>query len=232
MTPLAFPETESGVGRVAFDIERVDLVSPELSGRQGGVQAGWPLWMARYEIERSDPVSGELWRAFMDRLRGRQRSFFAIDPTRLFPRNYPGGFAALNRAGGGAFNGNALAWSQNIDVDGNATLGLTGLPAGFVMNVGDLVGFKWDAAGAPAASYGRRTMARVVTAANASGAGGASIMVEPPVDTSVVPAGALAHLDRACCVMRQISDKSELGAIGTGGSMAGGTITAVQDMRA
>lgn len=231
MTPLAFPETESGVARVKFDIERVDFASPEASGRQGGVQAGWPLWAARYEIDRSDPVSGDLWHVFLDRLRGRQRLFFAPDPTRLFPKAYGNGFGGMVRAGGGAFDGSALAWSQNIDADGNALLGLTGLPAGLVLNPRDIIGFKWDASGAAAGSYGRRTMARVVTAANASGGGGVTVTVEPPIDTRVVPIGAVAHLDRPCCIMRQIPDKTELGAIGSGGSMGGGTIVAIQDLR-
>ena len=231
MTPIPFPETESGVARLKFDIERVDLASPEASGRQGGVQAGWPLWSASFDIDRSDPVSGDLWRAFLDRLRGRQRLFFAINPARLYPRAYPVGFGGMTRAGGGAFDGSALGWAQNIDADGNAMLGLTGLPAGLVLNPGDLIGFKWDAAGAPAASYGRRTMARVVLPTNASGGGAATAMVEPPIDTLVVPPTAVAHLDRACCTMRLVPDKSQLGPTASGGSFGGGTIFAIQDLR-
>ena len=231
MTPLQFPEPESGVARVRFEIERIDYASPEASGRQGGVQAGWPLWLARYEIDRSDPVSGDIWNTFVDRLRGRQRLFFATNPARLFPRAYPGGFTGMLRGSGGNFDGNALAWSQNIDADGNAAFAMTGLPAGMVLSVGDLIGFKWDAAGAVAGSFGRRTMARVVTQAVASGAGAVTVMAEPPVDALVVPATAKAHLDRACCVMRIIPDKTDLGATGAGGALAGGTIIAAQDLR-
>lgn len=231
MTPLAFPETESGVARVGFSIERVDLASPEASGRQGGVQAGWPLWSAMFEIDRSDPVSGDLWRAFFDRLRGRQRLFFAINPARLYPRAYPVGFGGLVRAGGGAFDGSALSWAQNIDADGNALIALTGLPAGLVLNPGDLIGFKWDAAGAAVSSYGRRTMVRVVTPTAASGGGAVTVMAEPPLDTFVVPPGAIAHLDRACCIMRLVPDKSQLGPTASGGSLGGGSIFAIQDLR-
>jgi hypothetical protein len=229
--PLAFPVTESGVSRVRFDIERVDYASPEASGRQGGVQAGWPLWSAMYDIDRCDADSADLWAAFISRLRGRQRLFFAGDPTRGFPKSRPSGFAGLNRAGGGAFPGTALGWSQAIDADGNALIGLTGLPAGLVLSPRDLIGFKWDGAGDPAASYGRRTMARVVVAATASAGGAVTVMCEPPLDPLVVPAGAIAHLDQPCCTMRLVPDKSDLGPIGTGNAGAGGTITAMQDLR-
>lgn len=229
MTPLQFPNAEGGVARVRFDIERIDYAAPEASGRQGGVQAGWPLWLARYEIDRSDLVSGDVWNAFVDRLRGRQRVFFGMNPARLFPRLYPSGFAGMTRASGGAFDGNALAWSQNIDADGNASFGLTGLPAGLILSVGDIIGFKWDAAGAALGSFGRRTMARVVTQSAASGAGAITVMAEPPIDTLVVPAGAKAHLDRPCCLLRIIPDQTDLGA--TGAAFSGGTIIAAQDLR-
>ncbi len=232
MIPLAFPDTGCGVARVRFDIERVDFASPEASGRQGGVQAGWPLWSAVFDIERSDADSVDLWAAFLSRLRGRQRQFFAGDPTRAFPKSAPGGFAGMNRAGGGAFPGSALAWSQTIDADGNALIGLTGLPALFAFAPRDFIGFKWDAAGAVAGTYERRTLGRVVLAATASAGGAATVMIEPPLDPLVVPAGAIAHLDRPCCVMRQVPEKTDLGPVGTGSAGGAGTITAIQDLRA
>ncbi len=228
---LSFPDTPSGVARVHFEIERVDYGAPEASGRQGGVQAGWPLWMATFELDRIDPVSGDLWKAFMARLRGRIRRFYAGDTTRMFPRRAANGFAGMVRAGGGAFNGSALGWAQNIDADGNAIVALTGLPANFALEAGDLIGWKWDAAGAPAASYERRTMARVVAPAVASGGGAASVMIEPPLDTRVVPVGAVAHLDRPMCVMQQVPEKTSLGSTGAGSALSGGALTCIQDLR-
>ena len=233
MTPLAFPDAPSGVAAMRFEIERVDLASPEANGRQGGVQAGWPLWTASYEIGRSDPDSADLWHVFHDRLRGRQRVFLAHDTTRPFPKAAAMGFAGMVRAGGSiAFTGSALAWSQNIDGDGNARIAMTGLPANFKLSERDLIGFKWDAAGAPAGSYYRRAMVRVVAAANASAAGAITVMVEPPLDIRVVPANAIAHLDRPACLMRMIPDKTDLSPIGAGGGFSGGTIFAGQDLRA
>jgi hypothetical protein len=231
MMVLDFPDTPAGVTRVSMEPERVDYAAPEASGRQGGVQAGWPLWVATWEIGRVDAASADMWRAFVARLRGRIRPFYGADITRLYPRATPNGFAGMNRAGGGAFTGGALAWAQTIDGDGNALLALTGLPAGLSLALGDYIGFKWDGAGDAAGSYRRRTMARVVSPATASGAGAITVIAEPPLDTRVVPAGAIAHLDRPCCVMRQITDKTKLGSIGGGGSLSGATIVAGQDLR-
>lgn len=232
MNPLPFPETPSGIARILLDIERVDFAAPEASGRQGGVQAGWPLWTGILEIDRVDPDSADLFRAFLDRLRGRQRTFLVYNTARPYTKAKPGGFAGMTKAGGGAFTGSATTWSQTVDADGNATFNLTGLPANFELNAGDMLGFKWDAAGATAGSYGRRTMARVCSAASASAGGVVSVMAEPPIDPLVVPAGAIAHFDMASFVARQIPEKTNLGPIGGGGAMGGGTITVIQDLRA
>lgn len=229
MTPIELPDTPSGIARVRFEIERVDFAAPEAGGRQGGVQAGWPLWRATYELDRSDPNSADLWQAFFDRLRGRMRRFYAGDPTRRFPRSAPNGFAGLLRYTGGAFDGSASTWSQAINSDGDALITLDGLPLGFALAPGDWIGWKWTTTGLPLGTFDKRTMARVVQAA----AGGSlTVMVEPPVDTRVVPAGAIAHLDRPQCVMQLVPEQSSLGPIGAGGAVANGRIMAIQDLRA
>lgn len=229
---LDLPETPSGIARVSFEIERVDYAAPEASGRQGGVQAGWPLWSAAFEIERSDPDSADQWRAFFARLRGRIRRFYAGDILRRFPAGFPAGFAGLVRAGGGAFDGSATSWDQAITADGDAQITVTGLPANFPIALGDYIGFKWDAAGAPLNSYERRTMARAVLPAVASGLGTAVVTVEPPVNTLVVPPAAVAHFDNPLCVMQLIPENSSLGPIGHGRALGGGAIAAIQDLRA
>lgn len=222
---------DAPIARVSFEPQRIDFAAPEASGRQGGVQAGWPLWGARFELDRSDPDSGDLWRAFLARLRGRIRRFYAWDITRPFPLAYRGGFAGLNRAGGGAFDGSATSWSQSIDANGEARITLNGLPAGLQISTGDYVGLRWDAAGAGAGNMMRRTMARAVLPATATGAGQALVTVEPPLDTALVPAGAIAHLDNPRCVMQLVPEDSNLGPISTGRALGGGTIVAIQDLR-
>ena len=228
---LTLPETPSGIARVTFEIERVDFAAPQAGGRQGGVQAGWPLWAARFELDRSDPESADLWRAFFARLRGRIRRFYSWDVTRPFPAKYRGGFAGMTRAPGGAFDGSALGWSQTILAGGDARIALTGLPAGLEIGVGDYIGFKWNAAGAAAGTFERRTVARAVLPSTAGGGGVAQVIVEPPINPLVVPAGAVAHLDNPRCVMQLVPDESELGPIGVGAALGGGAIVAIQDLR-
>ncbi|MEM6265889.1 MAG: hypothetical protein AAF707_00060 [Pseudomonadota bacterium] len=224
---LALPETDSGINRVRLQVERVDYAAPEASGRQGGVQAGWPLWSARFEMDRIDPVSADQWCAFVDRLRGRINRFYSYDPTRTFPLAYPSGFAAF-----AGFAGAAASWSQAIQADGSAELTLTGLPVGLALGLGDYVGFKWDASGAAAGSYERRTMARNVGgAAVASSAGEMTVTIEPPVNTALVPASSIAHLDRPQCVMQQVPEETELGPTVEAGIMSGATIVGIQDLR-
>lgn len=231
MIILPLPETPSGIARVTLDIERVDFAAPEASGRQGGVQAGFPVWAARLELDRIDPVSADLWTAFIDRLRGRLRRFYCGEPSRSRPVAHAFGMTSLTRAGGGAFDGTAASWSQTVDDDDDATLHLTGLPAGFVLTPRDLIGFKWDAEGAAAGTFARRTLARCVTSAVANESGEVSVIAEPPLDTELVPEGAIAHFDDPLCVMQQVPEETELAPIGAAGTMSSGTIVGVQDLR-
>lgn len=226
------PITLSGITRVSFEPQRIDYGAPQASGKQGGVQAGWPLWGARFEIDRSDPEACDLWRAFIARLRGRIRRFYGYDPTRRRPLAHRFDLLTLTRAGGGAFDGSATSWSQSIDSDGEASVTLNGLPAGLQLSIGDYIGFKWDAEGAVSGSYERRTMARAVLPATANASGVAVVRVEPPVNASVFPPGVVAHLDNPVCVMQLVPEQTELGPVVEAGVLSGATITAIQDLRA
>jgi hypothetical protein len=149
------------------------------------------------------------------------------------PRLYRFGFAGLVRAGTSTpFTGTATSWSHAVDANGDGRITLNGLPAGFQVSVGDLIGLRWDAAGQGAGNMMRRTMARAVLPATATSAGQALVTIEPPIDTALVPAGAIAHFDNPACVMRMMPEESQLGPIGAGGILSGGAITAIQDLRA
>lgn len=229
---LLYPDVPEGEASVEFDIQRNDFAAPEAGGRQGGVQSGWPLWIARFELNRADEDGGDLWRAFFRRMRGRIRRFYAYDPLREYPKAYRSGFSGLSRAGGGGFDGSATSWSQSIDSDGDALITLNGLPSGFAIAEGDYIGFKWDADGAAAGSYERRTIAAAVLPATASGSGQMQVTAEPPLDPRVVPAGAIAHFDRPSCVMQLVPEESRVGPTGIGRQFTGGGIVALQDLKA
>lgn len=232
MSPIDMPAAPSGIARVRFDIDRVDFAAPEAAGRQGGVQAGWPLWSALFELDASDPVSAELWQAFIDRMKGRLGRFMGRDPSRPFPRAYPGGFGGMVRAGGGAFNGAAASWAQHSGgANGYPYVTFTGLPAYLKLNLGDYVGLKWDRAGDPAGSYLGRTMMRINADPPVYGDGSGYFYADPPIDTRVVPPGAILHFDLPCCVMQLVPEKSSLAPVGRGGAISGGSIVAIQDLR-
>lgn len=225
------PQTLSGIAQVSFEPERIDYGAPQASGKQGGVQAGWPLWATRFDIDKSDPASADILRAFFARMRGRIRRFYGYDTTRTRPLAHRFDLLTLTRAGGGAFDGSATSWSQAIDSDDDATVTLNGLPAGLQLSIGDYIGFKWDAEGAEEGSYERRALTRVVVAATANASGVAAPVCEPPLNPDVVPEGAIAYLDNPTCVMQLVPEQSQLGPIVGPGVLSGATIIAVQDLQ-
>ncbi|WP_370189240.1 hypothetical protein [Qipengyuania sp.] len=215
-----------------FEIDRNDALAPERGGRLGSVSLGEPLWHAKYELSRSMSLDlSDEWRAFAARLRGPQRVLVGQDRTRRYPRNYPDGFAKATRVAGTPFDGAAASWSQAINSDLEATLTLNDLPAGLRLERGDYVGFRWDAAGSPAGTHDRLAMVRLVSPAMANAAGTLDALVEMPVPTLVVPAGAEAHLDNPACLMKVVQGGVKLGDIDTLGTLTGGTIEAMQDLR-
>lgn len=221
--PRVMPLTGYAAGH-QFELERFDHAAPEDSGRIGGITSAPPKWMAVWPLSQSMSMAmSDEWRAWVASLRGQQRMFMGVDVARRFPAAYPAGFYGLTRAGGGAFDGSALSWSQSIDGAGNAVLSLTGLPAGFAMGWGDYIGWHWTAGT-------RRALVRTVEPGVADGSGAISLTIEPPVDMRCVPPGATAHLNNPCCIMKLVKDKTELGGLDRMGRIKGGTITGAQVM--
>lgn len=217
--PAARAMPPAGPRAQMFEPDRVDYASPETGGQVGAIAAGFPVWRAMWTLGRLGEARSDEWRAWVASQRGAGRLFLGRDYARTFPRAYPAGFAGLMRAGGGAFNGAATSWGQSIDAEGTATITLGGLPAALALAVGDYLGFKWG--------DGRRAMVRAVQPAVASGSGVLAVAVEPPV-FAVVPAGATAHLDSPCCLMRLITDETRLEGIDRGLGITGGVIAGRQ----
>lgn len=205
-----------------FNIQRLDFQTAATDGRAFGVTAGAPLWMLKATIRDGDEEETDTWFAFLDSLRGLQRPFLAHDVTRPYPRAHLGGFAGMTRAGGGAFEGAASSWSVNPDRD---QLTLAGQPAALKLSHRDGVMLRWVTGGEP-----RRSLHRVVTPAVASAGGIVTVAVEPPVPT-LVPGSAVADLAKPQAVFRQVIAESGMGELDALHS-AGGTLSAVQDLRA
>lgn len=220
----------SGMSGQQFEIERNDFNAPEASGRVGGVQSGFPLWLAVYQIGTIGAAKSDELRAFFTRLRGQQRRFLGHDLARPYPKAHITGFAGMTRAGGGSFDGSATSWSETITADGDSEVTLHGMPAGLELTFGDYVGFKYDATEESVAGLPWRALVRVVEGGVADGSGNITVTSEPPVPLCVPP-GAVAHLDQPACIMAMIKDKSSLEGIDRRLAVRGGTITALQDLR-
>lgn len=229
--PLIMPT--SGLALQQFELQRVDYLSPEAGGRVGGVQAGLPLWAPVWTIGKIGEAKSDEFRAFIMELRGAMRTFYGYDLRRPFPKAYRNGFAGLNRAGGGAFDGSATSWSLAIDANDDCLVTLNGLPVGLTLGTGDYVGFTWSATSTEVAGITWKHKSRVIRSGGgvANGSGVVTVKVEPPIPTAV-PGTAVVHLDNPACVMRIIVGSSQLQPIDRRGAVTGGTIAAIQDLRA
>jgi hypothetical protein len=223
---ILFPRDmpEIGPAQQSFEIDRVDLLSRDASGRAGGMAVGQPLWSAEWTLgaQFGDALSDE-WRAWVASLEGASRPFIGRDIERPYPKLHAGGFGGMVRVGGGAFDGSA-SWSFSLGFGGLPQLQLGGLPAGLTISVGDYVDFRWQTLG-----EARRSLVRSLERVSASGAGVAVFAVTPAVPT-LTPVGAVAHLDRPGCLMRLVPQQTRLTAMDRRRAV-GGRIVALQDLR-
>ncbi len=205
-----------------FEPEWIDYQSPTADGRVGGVAVGPPLWRGRWTLSRKMSLAAsEQWRAFVSRLRGAQLPFLARDLARPWPLAYPTGFAALTRAGGGAFDGTASSWSVNATRD---VATVTGLPATFVLSIGDYAMWRWETGGET-----RRALCRAIEAVTADGSGAAALRLEPPLP-ALVPSGAVMDFAEPACVMKRVVSEGRLG-VKDRNLKVDGEFHAIQDLR-
>jgi hypothetical protein len=225
--PIEMPTQR--VAAQQFELQRVDYASPEASGRIGGVQAGFPLWAAIYTLTNQEVSESDVWRAFLLQTRGATRRILCHDLKREYPLAYTS-FDGMTRSGGGAFDGTATSWSESINSDGDSRITLGGLPASFVMNIGDYIGFRWTATDDEVAGLTWHAPVRAIEAKTASSGTITNITCEPPVP-SAVPNTATAYLVRASAVMALVTDQTSLEPIDVRGAISGGTIVGIQDIR-
>lgn len=227
--PIAMPT--DFYAQVDFDIQRVDYTEAEASGRVGGVQAGFPLWLGNWTIDVVGQAESDAIRAFKDSARGATRRFLGRDLTRLYPKAHSGGFAGMVRAGGGAFDGSATTWSEAITADEDSQVTLNGLPVGLTLGQGDYIGFSYVATEDGVAGLTWHALVRVVVGGAASGGGVLTVTSEPPVP-SAVPGGATAYLNQPACVMALLTEQTKLQGVGRRLAIQGGQIAGIQDIRA
>jgi len=210
-----------GAMSVSFEPAGVDYISPEAGARIGAIAAGWTLWRLRVSLNNMAGADSDVWRSWLATMRGARRLLLGRDLSRPGP---------LFHATGTPFGAQPSGWSQTITSEGDAILHLSGMLPGSVISNADYIGFKWDAPGAVAGTWGRRALVRACERAIVAADGTASMTVEPPVH-NIVPPGAKAHLDEPACLMRLVTGSTQLGEQQVGGyTVSGGTIEAVQDL--
>lgn len=180
------------IARASFDPGYLAASQPERGGRANSVLLGDATWRASFATLRLTPSRLGAARAWISSLQNGVKTFYGRDPARLYPLAYPTGFAGLERAGGGAFDGTATSWS--IDAT-RSIVTINGLPASFPLAPGDMIGWSW--------STTKRALARSLEAVVANGSGVAVVAVEPYLST-VVSGSAVLTLARPECVMKLV----------------------------
>lgn len=225
---IVYPrELPASMATQAFRLKRSDYTSPENSGRIGGVQAGWPRWIAQWTVGTTSLAVSDAVEAWIDSLRASQKTFLGRDLRRPYPLAHASGFAAMTTSGGAPFTGPCSGWSQTVDSEGSTELTLAGLPAGLVLSPVDTIGFKWDATGSPAGSFDRRALVRVLEGGIAAADGSVAVTVEPALP-DWVPGTAVAHLDHAACLMKLVAGETQVAAVDRRLRIRGTRISGVQ----
>jgi hypothetical protein len=121
------------------------------------------------------------WRAWRSKLRGGLDLFSMYDVSKANPLNYPSATASTSISG---------SWDGTADVTSLAAsgvLGLSSLPAGYVLSAGDYIGLE------ESSRYDLYTVASNVTA---NGSGVASVSVLPYLRTGIFTTSAVARIWR------------------------------------
>jgi hypothetical protein len=166
------------IQKVSWSIQRNDEMSGGGDGRVWQAELAPPLWMATIELCEMDLDQAEAVAALIRKLHGAQESFLLYNPARKYPAADPTG---------------ALLGSAYVTVAavGGNTISLAGLPAGYMVSLGDKMSITY--AGARVAFL----EASETVAANGAGATGA-IEVFPHVPVGV-QAGQAVTLVRPAC---------------------------------
>ncbi len=181
LTPLPFRA-------VSFDpkYDNVQLRSSTPVGPQVVNVAPVP-WAMAYETPPLRIDDADQWKAWIDSLRGGARLFKAIDPVKRFARAYRQGYAGLTVSGlPFSGSGNLAAIAETLDA-----ITISELPAGFKLQVGDLLSFAFGDGG--------QTLHRVTESSGAaSGLGAITVGIEPIVPYGTATGVAVQLADPWC----------------------------------
>jgi hypothetical protein len=191
---ISFPR---GLFTTSFRKSRFHLVTFVRGGGLTGpvVESADPLWRAFYETPPLSAIDRAQAQAWWSSLRGGVQLFLASDPAAPFPLNYPNGFDALTRAGGGSF----AVGTATVTALAARSITVATLPASFALRQGDKVQLTCG-------SY--ISLHRILEPVTATTGGVATLNVEPAVPTSLMTplASVVANFFRPKVKMRIVPD--------------------------
>lgn len=173
-----------------FDPVRVRSTSRMEGRRTESVSTGTPYWKATYRSTFLSKEDYGVMDAFMMRAGEDGDAFLGYDPFRPRPiamdQNKP---LSGTRASGGAFTGDCTI--QSISA---RSVGLVGLPAGFIFSPGDYVEIR--------KSIKERSLHRIMARVIADSQGYATLSVRYNIDLQHFNVGCTAHLEKPSCTMQ------------------------------
>lgn len=179
-----------------FELDESVVQAPEQGGETPAARMGMPRWTAQFQTGKLTARKLGDVRAWLDSLGDGLFEFYAHDPARPYPLAYPHGFAGMDRAGGGAFDGTFSTWS--VDAETRTLLSGAGLPAALEFNAGDMAAFEWINGGP------RRFLVRLLEARTANEDGEIVDVPFTPALPAFVPADAALNLAEPSCIMKLI----------------------------
>ncbi|RVJ72237.1 hypothetical protein [Sinorhizobium medicae] len=162
-----------------------------MEGRRSEEQAaGTPFWKAHYTTNWMTPAFYGLFDAFVMKSSSRGAPFLGYDLFRPRPIAHNNGKPLSGtKAGGGAFNGDAVLQS----ITNTRAIVVTGLPAGFKLSPGDYVELRMSAL--------VRSLHRIVESATANASGVVSLSIMFGLDIQHITTAATIHFEKPSCVM-------------------------------
>lgn len=207
--PRDMPERADGLlpfAAASFDPLYSQATNPTRGGQMQVANLGADLWSMKFSTHILSYIDALDYLAWLQSLRGGARLFKAWHPLLKYPIAYPSGFAALTRAGGGAFDGTVTVTAIGASRD---TLSLSTLPAAFLLNRGDMISMVMGTS---------RTLHRIIEAATASGGGTVTVTVEPTLPLAAVASVSATFLKPWCLAVveaNSIKGPFQPGQVGT-----------------
>jgi|GEM_PF-1718212 len=156
-----------------------------LGGQDTVMETAVPVWFAKYSTPLLRGADLRAMEAWLSSIKSPPQYFWARDTRARYPRAYQGGFGSMLRPNGTAFDGTCVLSSVGID---SVSLGLSSLPAGFILGEGDLLSFSWDG--------GRQAFHRIISPAASANTSGLLTVEVRPLLRSGYSSGVTVRLDK------------------------------------